>query len=168
MLKKLSFKEIMLNLDTVAAAAALVLLIFITFFGVIMRYVMSSPFAWEEEVQLALIIWVVFFGGRYAFIAGNHPAIDMIVNLFPVRVRKITTVIITVISVAILFYTGFQGWKYVIQMYRNHRVTNMIRIPYALIYIALPFGCLLMSGQLVVRTWMKLTDRTEYTGKEDV
>lgn len=167
MLKRFSFKDIVLNFDTVAACIALVLLVFITFFGVIMRYVMSRPFAWEEEVQLSLIIWVVFFGGRYAFIAGNHPAIDMIVNLFPVRSRKITAVLITLVSIAILLYTGFQGWKYVLQMYRNHRVTNMIRIPYALIYIALPLGCLLMSGQLAAQTWKKLADRTENTEGED-
>jgi C4-dicarboxylate transporter, DctQ subunit len=167
MLKRFSFKDIVLNFDTIAAGIALVLLVFITFFGVIMRYVMSSPFAWEEEVQLALIIWVVFFGGRYAFIAGNHPAIDMIVNLFPVRSRKITAVLITVASIVLLLYTGFQGWKYVLQMYLNHRVTNMIHIPYALIYIALPLGCLLMSGQLTFQTWKKLTDRTENKERED-
>ena len=64
------------NADVLAACGALVLLVGVTFFGVIMRYCLGDPFVWQEEVQLALIIWVVFLGGRYAFVCGNHAAID--------------------------------------------------------------------------------------------
>ena len=47
---------------------ALVLLIAVTFAGVIFRYVFSKPFSWQEEVHAwLLIIWVIFFGARYAF-----------------------------------------------------------------------------------------------------
>lgn len=147
--------KIIKNLDTAIAAAALVLLIAVTFCGVIMRYIISKPFAWEEEVQLGLIIWVVFFGGRFAFITGNHPSIDMIVNLLPAKIRKYSNWIIVVISVAVLLYAGFQGLKYVLQMFRNHRVTNMLHIPYALIYISLPIGCLLMSVQMIINAYKK-------------
>lgn len=58
-------------------------LVAVTFCGAIMRYAFNSPFAWQEEVQLMLIVWIVFFGGRYAFAAGNHCAIDVVVELFP-------------------------------------------------------------------------------------
>ena len=50
------------NADVLAACGALVLLVGVTFFGVIMRYCLGDPFVWQEEVQLALIIWVVFLG----------------------------------------------------------------------------------------------------------
>ena len=44
------------NADVLAACGALVLLVGVTFFGVIMRYCLGDPFVWQEEVQLALII----------------------------------------------------------------------------------------------------------------
>ena len=42
------------NADVLAACGALVLLVGVTFFGVIMRYCLGDPFVWQEEVQLAL------------------------------------------------------------------------------------------------------------------
>ena len=44
------------NADVLAACGALILLVGVTFFGVIMRYCLGDPFVWQEEVQLALII----------------------------------------------------------------------------------------------------------------
>jgi len=158
--KKISAKYIFCNLDTILAAAALVMLIFITFFGVIARYIISKPFAWEEEIQLALIVWVTFLGGRWAFIAGSHPAIDMVVDMFPKKMQRTVDAIITAVSVFILLYVGWQGWKYVVQMFSNHRTSNILHIPYALIYIVLPLGCVLMSLQMIIQGWKEITDRT--------
>lgn len=50
------------QIDIGISVIALVLLIAVTFAGVIFRYVFSKPFSWQEEVQLALIIWVIFSG----------------------------------------------------------------------------------------------------------
>lgn len=143
----------LLNLDTLAASAALVLLVGITFFGVIMRYCFGDPFVWQEEVQLALIIWVVFFGGRYAFICGNHAAIDVIVELFPKRIQRLIVVLIAVVSVVILFYVGYQGIRYIMQMARYNRVTNILKIPYSFIYLPMPIGCVTMAVQMCVNTY---------------
>ncbi|QTQ14217.1 TRAP transporter small permease [Treponema parvum] len=145
------------NLDTVIAALALVLLVAVTFVGVVMRYVFSSPFAWEEEVQLALIVWVVFFGGRYAFVTGSHPAIDMIVNVFPKKIRKPFMCAVILFSITVLLYAGLQGFRYTLQMLNNSRVTNILRIPFALIYAPLPIGCVLMSAQIVINNFCKKT-----------
>lgn len=76
------------NADVLAACGALVLLVGVTFFGVIMRYCLGDPFVWQEEVQLALIIWVVFLGGRYAFVCGNHAAIDVMLRCSRKSFRK--------------------------------------------------------------------------------
>lgn len=150
MKKRLSAKSILLNLDTVLAAVALVLLILVTFIGVIMRYCLGAPLIWQEEVQLAMIVWVVFLGGRYAFLTGSHPAIDFIVDSFPAKARKVADIVITVVSVVVLAYVGYQGARYVGMMFQNHRVTNISHIPYGMIYLPMPIGCLLMCGQMIV------------------
>lgn len=78
------FKQI----DTMISVVALIVLICITFIGVVFRYVLGTPFSWLEEVQLALIIWIVFCGGRYAFETNSHVAIDMIYDMFPNKGKK--------------------------------------------------------------------------------
>lgn len=149
------------NLDLLAACVALVLLISVTFFGVIMRYCFGDPFVWQEEVQLALSVWVVFLGGRYAFVCGNHAAIDVIVEMFPEKVQKVVSVLIAVAAVVVLSYVGYQGIRYIMQMVRYHRVTNILKIPYSLIYIPLPVGCVTMAVQVCINTWRELTGKGE-------
>ena len=134
------------NADVLAACGALVLLVGVTFFGVIMRYCLGDPFVWQEEVQLALIIWVVFLGGRYAFVCGNHAAIDVIVEMFPEKLQKILSVLIAAAAVIILRYD---------------RVTNILKIPYSLIYAPLPIGCLTMAVQVCLNTYRDLTGKGE-------
>lgn len=147
------------NLDLFAACAALVLLISVTFFGVIMRYCFGNPFVWQEEVQLALSVWVVFLGGRYAFVCGNHAAIDVIVEMFPEKIQKAISILIAIISVIVLAYVGYQGIRYIMQMVRYDRVTNILKIPYSLIYLPLPIGCASMAVQLCINTWRGLKEK---------
>ena len=51
----------LLNLDFVISGVAFLLLLAVTFVGVIMRYVFNDPLIWQEEAQLVLIVWVVYF-----------------------------------------------------------------------------------------------------------
>lgn len=59
---KMKWIQKLRQIDIGISVIALVLLIAVTFAGVIFRYVFSKPFSWQEEVQLALIIWVIFSG----------------------------------------------------------------------------------------------------------
>ncbi len=61
--KKISAKEIVMNLDIIVASAALVVLVVLTFLGVIMRYLVGQPFTWMEELQLFCMVWIVFAAG---------------------------------------------------------------------------------------------------------
>ena len=152
MKSNMNAKTILLNLDTVLATVALGILIVITFLGVVMRYCLGAPLIWEEELQLALLVWVVFLGGRSAFLTGSHPAIDFIIDSFPANAQKVAGVVITVISVIVLLYVGYQGGRYTLMMLQNHRVTNISHIPYGIIYLPMPIGCALMCGQLIMES----------------
>lgn len=149
------------NADVLAASAALVLLVGVTFLGVIMRYCLGDPFVWQEEVQLALIIWVVFLGGRYAFVCGNHAAIDVIVEMFPKKVQAVLSVLIAAAVAVVLIYVGYQGIRYIMQMMRYNRVTNILKIPYSFIYLPLPVGCVTMALQVCLNTYRDLKGKGE-------
>lgn len=158
-MKRNKVLQITCNIDVILACVALVALISITFFGVIMRYCFGNPFVWQEEVQLALIIWVVFFGGRIAFVMGNHAAIDVVYEVFPKKLQKITTVFITVVSSIILVYVAYQGYQYLMQMYTSNRMTNLLKIPYVWIYAPLPISCVTMAIQMIINTFKDLTGK---------
>lgn len=154
------------NLDLVVASIALAGLIVLTFVGVFARYVFNAPFAWQEEVQLMLIVWVTFLGGRYAFVTGSHCAIDVLVDLFPKKVQRYFDLVIMAIVVIVLSYTGWQCSKYILQMYNTNRVTNMLHIPYALIYAPGVIACVTMAIQFILMTMKKFLHGEETEEKE--
>ena len=159
--------QVLKNLDLVVASLALVALIALTFVGVIMRYIFNAPFAWQEEVQLMLIVWVTFLGGRYAFVTGSHCAIDVVVEMFPKKVQRYFDLVIMAIVVIVLSYTGWQAFKYIMQMYNTNRVTNMLHIPYALIYAPGVIACVTMSIQFILITVKKFLHGDESEKKEE-
>ena len=55
---KMKWIQKLRQIDIGISVIALVLLIAVTFAGVIFRYVFSKPFSWQEEVQLALKICI--------------------------------------------------------------------------------------------------------------
>lgn len=158
--KKNPVLHLLLHLDTVLSCISLVGLVAVTFCGAIMRYAFNSPFAWQEEVQLMLIVWIVFFGGRYAFAAGNHCAIDVVVELFPLKVQRYMSLVILALTLIALGYTGFQSCAYILQMLDTGRVTNMLHIPFALVYAPIPIGCLLMMLEFTLQTLRQFHQRS--------
>ncbi len=134
----------LLNVDLAITIVALISLILITFFGVIMRYAFSSPFIWLEEVQLWCFVWIVFFGGSVAFRTQNHVSIDMIVDSLPNKIRKVVEFIGKIIIIGILLFILSKSLVFVKQMIKIDRTTNILRIPYYLIYSAVPISLALM------------------------
>lgn len=49
-----------------------------------------------------------------------------------------------VVNTGVLIYLMSVGIQYVMQMNATSRMTNILRIPYALTYVILPVGCVLM------------------------
>lgn len=140
-MKKHGAKFILLNLDVVIASIAMCILVVCTFIGVIMRYVLGQPFTWIEEIQSALIIWVIFGAAGAAYRTANHAAIEVFYELFPKPVRKILDVIILIISLATLSYLGYYVIQYLMVFVRSGRTTPVLHISYVLIYSVVPVSC---------------------------
>ena len=77
----MTMKKILDILDKIEVAVAslvLLVLICVTFFGVLMRYIFNNPFTWEEELQLACMVWITFLAAPAAFRTSRKTPILMI------------------------------------------------------------------------------------------
>lgn len=153
MIKKFLMK--LYNLDILIAGVVLSVLIIYTFFAVIMRYFINRPVYWGEEFQLICIVVIVFFGAGAGFRTGSHIAIDFLVDLFPLKLQKITTVIIYAASIVAMVYFFIQSSALVRQMVATRRVTDILRIPFFVIYAAFPIGCALIILNYTIVTYLK-------------
>ncbi|MCL1999875.1 MAG: TRAP transporter small permease [Planctomycetes bacterium] len=142
--KRTGVRAILCDLDLYVALVIMAALILVTVFGVFLRYFINRPLVWLEEVQLWFIVWIVFLGASAVARHSGHIAIDAFVNLFPRRLRKFSRGIGHVTTMAVLAFVGFYAFRHVQQMYTSGRVTNLLYIPYWLIYLVVPLSCCLM------------------------
>lgn len=132
------------NLDICIASALLVFLILLTFVGVLKRYIFKSPIVWMEEVQGLLFMWITFIGGGAAFRNGSHVSIEILVESLPHKVGKFIERFNVLIELVILGYLCSQEFAYYAQLTSTGKVTNLLRMPYSIAYLALPIGGILM------------------------
>lgn len=140
----------LLNLDVVIAGLAFLALVAITFFGVFRRYFFNSPILWQEEVQVWLFLWIVFFGGSAAFRNHSHIAIEMVVEMFPKRVQRILELLVYLLVIVVLAFLAKYSFQLVRQFIAMGKATSVLKIPNAFISIAIPVGCVLMILNQVV------------------
>ncbi|NLH70309.1 MAG: TRAP transporter small permease [Brooklawnia sp.] len=152
-MKPLKIPKAVLNLDYVITGAMFVVLVVVTFFGVIFRYALGDPFAWLEEVQLMLFVGITYLGGGAAFRAGAHVAIEFVVEKLPRAAQKVAGIVISAIVIGTLIYFMLRGIDVVQLMAQTSRSTNILEVPYALIYSALPVGCALMIINYILATY---------------
>lgn len=126
--------SILMNLDIVVASVILAILIMLTFFGVIWRYIFNAPFTWLEEVQTSCMVWIVFAAAGAAFRTGNHVAIEMIVDMMPEKLQKIMEWLISVVVVVVIGYLFIQSLGFIQVFLKSGRSTSMLKIPYAWVY----------------------------------
>ncbi|MCL2381023.1 MAG: TRAP transporter small permease [Treponema sp.] len=143
------------NADLVVAGIALISIIIFTFFSVIMRYFVNRPVHWGEEFQLLCMLIIALFGAGAAFRTASHVAIDVIVDLFPWKAQRFISITVYLISMIIMGYFFIQGTAFVRQMIATGRVTDILRIPFSLIYSAFPIGCALIIVNYSVVTFFK-------------
>ena len=140
--KKPSAKFLLLNLDVVIASAAMCILVVLTFAGVIARYVVGHPFTWIEEIQAAMIVWVIFGAAGAAFRTANHAAIEVFYDFFPDAVKKILNILILVVTVVTLLFLGYNVLQYMKVFMKSGRTTPVLHISYVLIFSIVPVSCI--------------------------
>lgn len=142
--KKISAKGIVMNLDIIVASAALVVLVVLTFLGVIMRYLVGQPFTWMEELQLFCMVWIVFAAGGTAFRTGSHVAIEMVVEMFPEKIQKAMEYVVDVIVLLVVGFLFYCSIRFLNVFIANGRTTSMLGIPMQVQYGIAPVSYILM------------------------
>ena len=143
------------NFDIFIAGTALAVLIVYTFISVIMRYFINRPIYWGEEFQLLCMVIIVFFGAGAAFRTGSHIAIDFLVDRLPLKLRKVIAAIIYCVAIAVMMYFLIQSSVFVRQMYITKRITDILRIPFFIIYMAFPIGWSLIIINYTITTYQE-------------
>ncbi|MGI6031344.1 MAG: TRAP transporter small permease [Eubacteriales bacterium] len=165
-MKKNPILNILFKLDYFVASACFLVLVGITILGVVMRYVVGQPFQWLEEVSTSLFVWMALMGAACAVRTGGHVSIDMVVDFFPPKARKVADIFVFVIFMIVLGCMIYYGT--LISIDYSGKVTALLKVPYRYINMAVPVGAALMMISEVVIFIQKMTGKVAYddrTGK---
>ena len=114
----------------------------ITILHVIGRYILQAPIFFSEELARYLFIWAVMLGASIVNRKDEHTNVTFFVMKLPRKVECIFYVVREIIIIFLLAATVYYG---IILSYTMRTVeTSALGWSWALIYISLPIGSLLM------------------------
>ena len=154
------------NLDLYFMVILLACLIVLTAVGVLKRYLFRSPISWMEEVQALLFMWITFIGGSAAFRYASHVSIEILVDSLPKKIGGLIERFDVLLQLLILGYLCYQEFTYYFQLISTGKVTNLLRIPYSVAYLALPIGGVLMLVSMLWASYQQFVKGVDLKGGE--
>ena len=148
-----------LKLETMIATVLLAIIVFLVFIAGVMRW-FGQPLVWSVDLAQLLFVWVSFLGADMALRKRAHIGIDYLVKRLPLRARVILDVALAAVCLAFLGIMAVMGYR--LTMLNLERLFGDSGIPYALVTIAVPVGCVLLALTLLGQAWTSLSRlRTE-------
>ena len=146
-------------LTTVLFAA--IFLIFLL--AIFMRYVIQQPVAWADELNIILLLWVMFIAGALVLRDNEHVAFDIAWNAAPPKGRRLMG-IVAALAFGGLFLAALPGtWSYISFLWRERTTVlewrlDLVYACYLIFFIAVivRFGASLV--RLLGPHWRKAVD----------
>lgn len=132
-----------------------------TFVQVIFRYVLEFSLPWADELARYCLVWLVFVGMVVALVRGQHVTVDILLDRYRGRFKRIALTFID-LAVAALFLTLLYGGVLLMQLTVGQTTSGM-GMPKYVVYAALPVGAVLMLIELALRIYRRHTAPTTPT-----
>lgn len=125
-------------LEEAAGAAALALIVLITFANVVVRYLTDESFAFTEEISVFLMVVLAFVGAAAAFAKNTHIRVTYFVDrLAPAAARRIELAVLAT-AIALFAAIAWFGARLVLDDYTFGTTSPGIGVPQWLYSVWLP------------------------------
>jgi TRAP-type C4-dicarboxylate transport system permease small subunit len=137
---------ILAKIELIVGLVMLAVIVILVFMASIMRF-FGHPLIWSVDFAQLLFIWLCFIGANRALRTKSHLGVDFFIRRFSLRRRFLLE---CAISLFILIFRASLIVKGVeLTLLNKERLFGDSGIPYALVTIAVPFGCVLMSITII-------------------
>ena len=120
-------------------------MILVSLLQVFFRYVLNDSLTWSEELARYLFVWTAFLGSIIALHRGLHIDVDVLTSIVGKKTKTCLALLAKACMIALLLVLTVYGWRIV--MLTWDAPSAALRIPMALVYMAIPLGAM---GMLVV------------------
>ena len=128
------------------AMLVLLALMFLTVADVVGRYMVGivpgfGPVPGTFELTELMLAIAVLTAIGYTQVKGEHISIDLVISIFPPRVRAIIDTITDFLSLVIFVLVTWQTLKYAQLLYTSNDVSAVLRLPVYPFLIIAAIGC---------------------------
>jgi TRAP-type transport system small permease protein len=108
---------------------ALAVLMLLTVADVFGRYFLNRPAPGTFELTELFMVFIVFLALGLAQHHNEHISLDLAYNYFPSRLKKLTNVLIDVVSLAVMAAVTWQLYEYSARMGDGTYTTAVLQLP---------------------------------------
>ncbi len=131
------------------ASLIFVAIMALLFIQVITRYVLGHAFTWTEEISIIGFVWMQYLGICASVLTRKQLRIDFFLDMMPFKVKKIMLIVDNILTMIfcgaiIPFMLGIIN-----TMVKMGSITDLLRIPNAVVYAIMPFSMALMIIRLI-------------------
>ena len=119
--------------------------------NVFMRYVVSRPWGWVEEVTVFTFVWLTMFGASAAVHAEGHCSIDVLVRRCPSKWRRRIAIfadLVVIVTLCLLIWYGVE-----LTIKGQTKLTPILGIPYTYMNASVPLCCSFMLMYYLRMFW---------------
>lgn len=139
------FDTIIKKIEEILAIFCFSAMSVITLVAVFFRYVLNHPVIWSEEAARYLMVWGICIGISIATEKKAHLGIDILVSFAPQKVHHILEILSGVLLTLIYTIMSILSIQFVLMAINTGNVSPLLRIPFWMIYLALPIGFMLST-----------------------
>ena len=139
------------RIEEAFAAAAMALVVVITFANVIVRYFTNVSFAFTEEVSVFLMVVMALFGAAAAFANNRHIRMDFLLSRMPRALGHRVELAIMAISAALFAALAWYGTRLFLDDWQFGTTSPGIGVPQWIYTLWLPLLALLIALRILGR-----------------
>ena len=128
------------KIEELIATVGLGAMSIITIMAVFFRYVFQSPITWSEEAARYLMIWSTLLGISIATRQKAHLGIDIFVSMAPKKLQHVLEIFSWTMLIIMYLFLVWTSILFIMNAVKTGNVTPMLRIPFSIVYLALPIG----------------------------
>ncbi len=144
-----TFDRILSRFEEWATTILITVAVTVTFLEVIQRYVFGGSLGWANEVTIYTVIWATLIGASLGVREGIHIGVDVVVERMPLRIARVVTFVVLLLSAAWVLMVGFWGVDFVTFQMKTGRLTPEMEIPAWTMYLSVPVSMFMMAFRFV-------------------
>jgi TRAP-type transport system small permease protein len=125
-------------------AAALFFMMGLTIFDVLGRYLFNSPVLGAFELTEYLVLITIFSFLAYTQSSGSHVSVDLVVSLFPRRVRVYVEIFNHLVCLLLMALIAWMGLERALELMTTGEISPNLAIPNYPFVFFLVVGCVVM------------------------